>query len=139
MTVRDTTAPTIVSVTSSAGRLGPPDDEWVPITLTVVTSDLVDRAPACQITGVTRNNAPKKDEDGPDWRITGDLTISVRGAEQSDQTPALTDTISIVCTDRSGNPAVGSTNVPVPHDHGHDHDVRDSAVLKTEKRRLRGR
>jgi hypothetical protein len=134
MTVRDTTAPAIETVTANVGRLLPPSHEWVPITLSVMASDLVDPAPACRITGVTRNNAPKKHKDDPDWRLTGDLTISVR-AEQSDQTPDLADTISIVCTDRLGNSAVGSTNVPVPHDRDHDRQARLAAVLKAERRR----
>jgi hypothetical protein len=52
ITVRDTTGPTIVSVTPSVTVL-PNTDQTVPVSIATVAIDLVDAAPACQITRVT--------------------------------------------------------------------------------------
>ena len=114
LTVGDTTAPTITSITPSLGPLGPPAHPWVLVTLSVTVSDLVDPAPACRITNVTRTDAAPPPDAPPDWEITGDLTISLR-ADPSGETPARIDTLTLTCTDRSGNTAVGSTDVTVPH------------------------
>ena len=122
--VRDTTKPRIANVTPSLRSLWP-NDQLVPITISVMVSDLVDPAPVCRIASVTSNEGPEKYRDRrPDWLITGALTISLR-AERSGDWRALIYTISVMCTDRSGNSAVASTNVVVSHGRYNDHGDED--------------
>ena len=63
----------------------------------------------CQIVSVTSNEAT----DGQDWIITGDLTLSLR-AERSNKRTGRIYTITIACTDPSGNASIKTVTVTVP-------------------------
>jgi hypothetical protein len=52
----------------------------------------------------------------PDWKITGDHTLKVR-AERAGGGSGRIYTITIQATDLSGNTALGTVTVTVPHDH----------------------
>lgn len=112
VTVSDTTAPVINSVAPSAATLWAPNHTMAPVTIKVTTTDSVDPAPACHITGVSGNDGAT----AADWQITGDLTLNLR-AERQGQGNGRTYTIGVSCTDGSGNVSSrASTTVFVPHD-----------------------
>jgi hypothetical protein len=111
ITVRDKTAPAIVSVTPSVTLL-PDTDETVPVTIVVVATDVVDVAPACRITKV--GGGQDLDDDGViDWTITGDLSISIEANARRHRDR--TYRIRITCTDASGNTSAERTAIVVSH------------------------
>ena len=80
--VEDTTAPEIISVTANPSVLRPPNHKMIPGTISVVVSDICDANPTCTIIDVTSNEPVEGGGDGntsPDWEITGDLTVDLRG------------------------------------------------------------
>jgi hypothetical protein len=120
ITVVDTTAPTINSVSANPGVLWPPNHKMVAVTITVDCADKGDPAPVCRIVDVTCNepvNSPGDGNTDPDWEITGDLTLNLR-AERSGTASGRVYTIHLECTDASGNIAAATVDVTVPHDQG---------------------
>ena len=112
ITVRDTTAPTIVSLAPSVTVL-PNTDQTVPVSIAAVATDLVDPAPACQITRVT-GGASDLDNDGViDWTVTGPLTLNVQSVARKNKDR--TYTITVQCTDAAGNHSKEKTTVVVSH------------------------
>lgn len=112
--VRDTTPPTIVSVTATPSNLWPPDHKMANIAVTVVATDLVDPAPVSQIVSVTSNQPDNGTGDGDvanDIVLTGPLTLQLR-AERSQGIDRVY-TITIGCTDFSGNTAFRTVTVTV--------------------------
>jgi len=120
VTVQDTTPPDIHAVAAKPGALWPPNHKMVPVTFTVDVSDICDAAPSCQVVSVTSNEPVNGKGDGntsPDWRIVDNLTVELR-AERSGPGNGRVYTITVRCTDASGNSAVRSVGVPVAHDQG---------------------
>lgn len=114
ITVRDTTPPTIVSITASPNNFWPPDHKMADVTVTVIATDLVDPAPSSHIVSVSSNQADNSNGDGntsPDWIITGPLTLQVR--VERDNGSDRVYTITIATTDSSGNTAYGTVTVTV--------------------------
>jgi hypothetical protein len=119
VTVRDTTPPTIVSITANPNSLWPPNHKMVAVTVTVIASDLVDPHPTSHIISITSNEAINGNGDGntsPDWEITGPLTANIR-AERAGGTDRVY-TITIETTDFSGNTAHGTVTVTVGQSRG---------------------
>lgn len=118
--VADTTPPTIQSVSATPSILWPPDHKMVPVNVKVLSSDICDPALACRISSVSSNEPVNGLGDGdmaPDWGITGDFTLNLR-AERSGTGKGRIYTISVTCTDDSGNGSVATTNVRVPFAKG---------------------
>ncbi|MEA2165885.1 MAG: hypothetical protein QOK37_4012 [Thermoanaerobaculia bacterium] len=112
--VRDTTPPTIVSLTASPSNLWPPNHTMTNVTLSVVATDLVDPAPVSHIVSVTSSQPDNGTGDGDtanDIVITGPLTLQLR-AERSQGVDRVY-TITIATTDFSGNTAYKTVNVTV--------------------------
>jgi HYR domain-containing protein len=115
VTVRDTTPPTIVSITANPSSLWPPNHKPVAVTVTVIASDLVDPNPTSHITSVSSNQPINGIGDGnttTDWTITGPLTLKLL-AERTGGADRVY-TITIETTDFSGNTAHGTVTVTVP-------------------------
>jgi hypothetical protein len=121
VTVVDEEAPVISSVTASPNRLWPPNHNMIPVVLAVDATDNCDFADlVCQIESVASNEPVNGLGDGdtsPDWVITGDLTVNLR-AERSGAGSGRIYTITVECTDLSGNSSTDTTEVSVPHDQG---------------------
>jgi hypothetical protein len=110
--VRDTVAPAIVSLTPSVTTL-PPTGTMVPVTIAAVVHDVVDLAPVCTVRRVT-SNVRDVDHDGVrDWAITGPLTVSLEAATRKHRDR--TYTITVRCTDASGNASFDKAAVVVSH------------------------
>lgn len=104
VTVRDTTAPQVVSVNASPDSLWPPNHQMVPVTINIVTFDAVDDSPMSSIIAVRSNQPLNGTGDGdtaPDWAITGPLQLNLR-SERAGSADRIY-TITIDTRDASGN------------------------------------
>jgi hypothetical protein len=112
--VRDVTAPVIRDVSASPDSLPRNDGQMVPVTLQVTATDNCDPVPSCQIVSVTSSEPETGpgDNTSPDWQITGPLTVELR-AENSAQSSRRVYTLTVRCTDTSGNSATKTVKVPV--------------------------
>ena len=120
ISVVDTTAPVIISAGASPDKLWPPNHKMREATVSVDVTDACDDDVTCVITLVTSDEPVNGKGDGnttPDWNITGDLTVDLR-AERSGKGDGRVYTITVVCTDDSGNQANTTMGVTVPHDKG---------------------
>jgi hypothetical protein len=116
VTVVDTTAPTITSVTATPDGLWPPNHQMVPVTVSVSVADICSST-TCQIVSVASNQPVNGAGDGnttPDWTITGPLTLDVR-AERAGMLGDRIYTVTVACGDGSGNSSMKSVAVTVPH------------------------
>jgi hypothetical protein len=118
VTVVDTTPPLIEHLSASQNVLWPPNHKMVAVTLDATVSDNCDLAPNSKIVSVSSNEPVNGTGDGdrtPDWEITGDLTVNLR-AERSGKGSGRVYTVTVMCTDASGNISTGTINISVPHD-----------------------
>jgi predicted membrane-bound mannosyltransferase len=116
VTVLDSTAPTITSVSASPATLSPPNHEMVPVTVTITATDTCGTS-TCAIASVTSNEPVNGSGDGNtavDWQIIGPNTANVR-AERSGGGSGRVYTLTVRCTDPSGNASTGTTTVAVAH------------------------
>jgi len=115
---RDILPPVIDSLSATPNVLWPPNHKMVPVAVSVTATDLCDPAPVSKIVGVTCNepaDGPGAGNTQTDWEITGDLTVLLR-AERSGSQADRVYTLTVQCTDTSGNSATATVNVTVPHD-----------------------
>ncbi len=106
-------APIITTLSASPSLLWPPNHKMVSVNLAQSVSGGCGLV-ACQIVSVTSTEPAGGD---PDWVITGNLTLSLR-ATRLGNGPGRTYTITVKCTDGSGNQATRTVTVIVPHDQG---------------------
>jgi len=128
ITVRDTTAPQIVKLTASPSSLWPPNHRLVPVVLTAMVTDAADPAPKTHIISVSSNEPADEDEDererargdhdrddrppGPDWIITGDLTLKLR-AEHGNRHSRRIYIITVESRDAAGNASTKTVTLAV--------------------------
>ena len=108
VTVRDTTPPSITSLTASPSVLSPPNHKMVPISIGVSASDICDSSPTTKIISVTSNEAG-----GSQYQVTGNLTLDVQ-AERNGGGNGRVYTITVQALDSSGNATTKSVTVTVP-------------------------
>jgi hypothetical protein len=117
----DTTPPVIHSLKASPNNLWPPNHKMVPVTVTCVCEDICDISPVCMIISVVSSQPVNDTGDGntaPDWMITGDLSVDLRAERSGNDKGGRIYTITVECTDFSGNSSRAAVNVIVPHDKG---------------------
>jgi hypothetical protein len=115
VTVRDTTAPAIASVTPSQASLWPPNHQMVAINVSAVSSDAVGVA-SLKIIKVTSSEPDNGLGDGDtagDFVITGPLSVSVR-AERAGKGDGRIYTITVEARDAAGNTTTKTCTVSVP-------------------------
>ena len=120
ITVEDTTDPVIAGVSASPDTLWPPNHKMHGVTVSVSVSDICDADVDCEIISVSSNEPVNGLGDGTtdaDWEITSDLTVDLR-AERSGTGTDRVYTITVECTDDSGNTSMETVDVTVPHDQG---------------------
>ena len=118
VTIQDTTPPTISALSATPDSLWPPNHKMVPIAVSVSVADVCDPTASCQIASVTSNEPIDGQGDGstsPDWVITGPLTLELR-AERAGNRSGRIYTVTVECTDGSGNSSTRSVPVNVRHD-----------------------
>jgi microsomal dipeptidase-like Zn-dependent dipeptidase len=114
VTVVDTTPPAITSLTASPNSLWPPNGKMVTVNLSTVATDICDASPKCKILSVSSNEAVSP---VGDWQITGNLTLMLR-ADRDGNGSGRVYSITVQCTDASGNSSQKVVTVTVPHDQG---------------------
>jgi hypothetical protein len=110
--VKDTTAPTVVSISVTPNVLWPPDHKMVNATVSATLVDAVDPAATWKIVSVSSNQPTQGTGDGDtpiDWNITGPATLQLRS--EWSQGKERIYTITIETRDAAGN--VGSATVQV--------------------------
>jgi hypothetical protein len=117
--VVDTIPPTIVSATASPNVLWPPNHKMINCTISVTATDICSSVTS-RIKTVTSNEpiigpGKGKPKSNADWKATGPLTVQLR-AERLGRGNGRTYTVTIECTDTSGNSATKDVIVRVPHD-----------------------
>jgi len=113
LSVVDTTAPNITSVSVNPSVLSPPNGKSVPVTVSVVANDACDSAVVSQITTVTCNEATAPG----DIQITGSLTVDLAAVKGTGGNTRVY-TISVESVDDAGNAATGSITISVPKNNG---------------------
>jgi Right handed beta helix region/K319L-like, PKD domain len=117
ITVLDTMAPEVTALTATPSVILQTNHEMVPVVVSASISDC-DSPASCRIVSVTSNEPDDGLGDGDtatDWKITGDLTLDVR-AERAGRGTGRVYTITVACTDASGNTSTSTVTVTVPHD-----------------------
>ena len=116
VTVIDKIAPLFVNLTVTPSSLLKANHQMVPVTVSVTVTDNCDSSVSCKIISVNSNEPIKGLGDGdksPDWVITGNLTLDLR-AERSAKGTGRWYTITVECTDSSGNRSTREVQVSVP-------------------------
>jgi hypothetical protein len=101
----DTVGPTISNFTASPAVITRPDGTMVPVTLSYAVTDDVDPSPVCALPSITSTGST-----ADDYVVTGPNSASVRAVGGQ------TYTITVTCTDTSGNPSSAATSVTVLRD-----------------------
>ncbi|MEY2429898.1 MAG: hypothetical protein QOJ40_2783, partial [Verrucomicrobiota bacterium] len=113
LTIADTTAPVIQSVTANPSVLSPPNHQMVAVTVSVAASDNCDGAPASRIISVTCNEPASAAE----MQITGNLTASL-AATRNSASGSRIYTLTVRCIDAAGNSSTRTVAVTVPQGNG---------------------
>jgi predicted outer membrane repeat protein len=108
VTVRDTTAPAITSLSANPSVLSPPNHKMVPITISVTASDICDPNPVSKIITVTSN-----EPGAGQYQITGDLTLNLQ-SDRNGGGNGRVYTITVRTVDDSGNATTKDVLVTVP-------------------------
>jgi len=137
ITVKDKTAPEILALSTHPDRLWPPNNRMVPVRVQISVEDTCDPQPVCRVTAVSSNQPEtgRGGSKGKDWEMVDDLTVKLR-AERSEKERDRIYTMTLECTDQSGNSSAGTTTVTVPHDRGKNQGwFRKASLLKEMKLR----
>ena len=116
ITVVDATAPEITAVTATPSVIQQANHGMVPVALSASIAGC-DASVSCRIVLVKSNEPDDGLGDGDtagDWKITGDMTLEVR-AERAGGGTGRVYTITIACSDESGNTSTSTVTVMVPH------------------------
>jgi hypothetical protein len=119
VTVLDSKPPVIHKLVARPSSLWPPNHKMVHVGVAAAVYDVCDASPRCRIDAVASSDpvTGKGDNTRPDWRVTGDLSLELR-AERAGGGSGRLYTITVECTDASGNATAGTVSVRVPHDQG---------------------
>jgi probable HAF family extracellular repeat protein len=109
LTIADLTKPTITAISASPDVLSPPNNWLIPVTVSVTATDNCDPAPVSQIISITANDTVA----AGDIQITGALTANLAASKNSNGTDRIY-TITVRCTDASGNSSTATVTVTVP-------------------------
>jgi hypothetical protein len=113
--VVDTTPPVVGEVTASPSVLWPPNHQMIPVTVAVESSDVCG-ASTCRIAAVSSNEpiGGPGTKHSPDWEIAGPLAVNLR-AERVGRGSGRIYTLTVECSDPSGNGSTATAVVSVPH------------------------
>jgi hypothetical protein len=115
--ITDRTAPVIQSISVNPNVLANVNNKFVPVTVSAIATDNCDASPECRIVRI-RSNDPDCDHDrdcDDGIQITGQLTAKLQ-ASHNDGGRRRVYTITVRCTDASGNSSKAEVTVTVPKD-----------------------
>jgi probable HAF family extracellular repeat protein len=119
----DTTPPVISSVTTTPNSIWPPRHQMVDVSVRVVASDDSGETPVCSVLSVASSEPDNGEGDGntaSDTQVVGPGSVRVR-AERSGPVVNRVYTVTVQCSDGSGNVAAGVGTVT----------IGEASVLKT--------
>jgi probable HAF family extracellular repeat protein len=105
----DSVPPYIKRIMVNPSVIWPPNHKMVPVSVSVLALDNVDPAPVSKIISISANESVSRDE----IQITGDLTAKLAASKNAEGRGRIY-TITVQCTDASGNAATCDVNVFVP-------------------------
>ncbi len=111
----DTTPPVVSSVTTTPNSLWPPKHQMVDVSVHVIASDDSGDTPVCAVLRVDSSDPDNGTGDGdtsPDTEVVSADRVRVR-AERSGPSAARVYTVTVECTDGSGNTATGVGTVTI--------------------------
>lgn len=114
VSVLDTTPPLILTATATPNTLWPPNHKMVDVVVSATASDLVDPAPIVRISSVRSDqpvNGTGDGDTGPDWVLTGAMTLQLRSERSGSKDR--TYTITVEATDATGNVSTREVTVRV--------------------------
>jgi hypothetical protein len=120
VTVTDTEGPTIANLSASPASLWPPNHKMNDVAVIYDASDNCGGNVNCVITSVTSNEPVNGLGDGdtaPDWVIVDSHSVQLR-AERAGNGTGRVYTITVSCTDSSGNTTTKTVTVSVPKSQG---------------------
>jgi hypothetical protein len=129
--VQDTIPPVIENLTVTPDVLWPSNHKMVQVNVDIDSFDECDIEHVCQIISVENNEPENGLGDGnkaPDWQIADDFTVNLR-SERSGPGNGRLYTITIECTDASGNSSTETVAVTVTHDKG-----KKKALIKANRK-----
>ncbi len=142
VTVVDRTDPVITSVTATPNTLSPSLCGLLhEVTVQVDANDICDSAPTCKIISVSSNQTGSRYSffKEPDWFITGANTVLLRAKNDLFSMDNRIYTITVECTDDSGNSSTAYTTVEVKYSWSWD-PILDPNTWSTDRvRRLPNR
>jgi probable HAF family extracellular repeat protein len=114
-TVVDITPPVFLALSVSPNVIDTVNRAMVPITVSVSATDNCDNAPVSRILSISSDEpvTGHADNTSPDWVVGSGLTGEVR-AECVKKGDGRVYTITVICTDASGNSSTATTTVFVP-------------------------
>jgi hypothetical protein len=118
--------PVIQSVTATPSTLNPPNGKLVPVTVSVDASDNCDPAPVSKIISITSNYPTSPGA----MQITGPLT-ALLAANKGPSGNALVYTLTVQCTDASGNSSTATVNVTVSHNNDANNGQSPNSTKKS--------
>ena len=133
LTVVDTTPPLISALSANPNALRPAHRQMVPVSLSVSAKDNCDPRPVCRIVSVTSSErgGGHGDNTGPDWVVTGPLTLKLRAENKDPRAPRFY-TITVRCRDASGNSSTATLKVSASKHH--DHETSDRSRKENEQK-----
>ena len=129
VTITDTMAPVISSVSANPDVIQSPNKKMEPVSISVVVSDIADPMPSCSVFSITSNETIGPD----DTRIVSDLEVEVRADRDTQERRY---DIHIRCTDASGNSSEGQTTVRVPRGNSPQEVEQPSAPSRKTFRKI---
>jgi probable HAF family extracellular repeat protein len=111
----DTTPPVISGVTTTPNSVWPPKHQMVDVTVGVWASDDSGETPACAVVSVASSESDNGQGDGStasDTEVLDATHVRVR-AERSGPTGSRIYTVTVACSDASGNSATGTGFVAI--------------------------
>jgi probable HAF family extracellular repeat protein len=129
--VSDTTPPVISSVTTTPNSIWPPKHQMVDVSVHVVASDDSGETPVCAVLSVASSEPDNAGGDGnteSDTQVVGPDSVRVR-AERSGPAVNRVYTVTVQCSDGSGNVAAGAGTVII----GEGSALKTSSNAKAKK------
>jgi hypothetical protein len=108
VTIVDTTAPTITSLSASPNVFSPPNHKMVPVTISAAATDVCDSNPKIKIISVASN-----EPGGGQYQITGNLSLNLQ-SERNGGGNGRVYIIVVQAMDAAGNATTKSVTVTVP-------------------------
>ncbi|MGV8935243.1 MAG: hypothetical protein ACOH1I_11490 [Gallionellaceae bacterium] len=130
----DTTPPTL-SITLTPSKIWPPNEKMVTIAATINVWDDHDPSPEIKLESITANEVLDSNDVKDAKFFTDDRQFQLKAEREGKNKTGRIYTVSFSATDASGNQAIATATVTVPHDERVHEDRRDKDGKKEKDSR----